>query len=192
MPQHEAGFIAELKATIEATVRELSAEITDKGEFLHDSTLREKNGQVNAYTHVLSLIGNADKPDSVKSEPVSVKVLTISHKHGTDVTVHRNEASARKALYDFAVEWWDGQDPLPSTPAAAVNAYFSLNEDESWEIDSTLLIGDAEPATDSVALSEGREARADLALAFQNGDDDEALDAAGRLLTAFDALHPDN
>jgi hypothetical protein len=42
---------------------------------------------------------------------------------------------------------------------------------------------------DSVKLSEARDA---LALAFQNSDDAAALDAAGHLLTALDAPHPDS
>lgn len=72
---------------------------------------------------------------------MKVWILSITHKHGTDLTAYRKEASARQALWAFVESWWDdemGKDtPFPDDNAEAIAAYFEKVEDESYVIDHT-------------------------------------------------------
>jgi hypothetical protein len=68
---------------------------------------------------------------------VTVFVLNIDHKHGTNASVHRSAAGAKQALHEFAAEWWDDDGPgglIPTDADAAIDAYFAHNERESYEI----------------------------------------------------------
>lgn len=49
--------------------------------------------------------------------PLRVWVLTIDHKHGTDITVYATHDNALAALTDYCLDWWqDGAHGAPPTP----------------------------------------------------------------------------
>lgn len=66
--------------------------------------------------------------------PVPVWVLTISHKHGADVTVHRTEEEAREELASYVEEYWNEwmpDKPVPDTiEEREIDEYF--NQYEEW------------------------------------------------------------
>jgi hypothetical protein len=56
-----------------------------------------------------------------------VWVLTINHKHGTDIWVRRTQESAWQILVDYATEWWAGEmagAEMPEEPGDRVSLYF--------------------------------------------------------------------
>lgn len=64
-----------------------------------------------------------------------VTILTIDHRHGSNVYVCRNEDVAEQELLTFVKEWWDeipGMEDMPSDPWEAINAYFEAHADDEW------------------------------------------------------------
>ena len=77
-------------------------------------------------------------------------VLTITHRHGDDITVHDDRAGAMEHLAEFARRWWheildyDGWIAEPGEPAApgeppeddaeAIGLYFARQRGEFWDI----------------------------------------------------------
>lgn len=71
-----------------------------------------------------------------------VWVLTIDHRHGSDTTVHRSEAGARKWLAGYVREWWDDAVVRGGAPAEppedddeAVELYFDTVTDELFTLE---------------------------------------------------------
>jgi hypothetical protein len=71
-----------------------------------------------------------------------VWILTIEHKHGTDVYAHKTEAGAKGALLDYVQEWWSievGDEPIPENPDAAIERYFEEACNEFYSIQDSIL-----------------------------------------------------
>ena len=72
------------------------------------------------------------------THPEAVFVLTINHKHGTDLWIRRSSESAQAALFDFVVDWWEdamGDKRMPKDPQKAIDAYFEeMGDEEHYEI----------------------------------------------------------
>lgn len=71
---------------------------------------------------------------------LSVWVLSISHRHGSGVSVHATASGANAALYDWVCEYWPQESAtrgvtMPEKPEDAVARYFELVEDELAEIE---------------------------------------------------------
>lgn len=75
---------------------------------------------------------------------MKVVVLSIWHRHGTNVYVAETEELARELLYVYVKQWWDdigspkdgAPEDCPKDKEQAINIYFSEfgREDESYEI----------------------------------------------------------
>ena len=65
-----------------------------------------------------------------------VFVLTIEHRHGTNMSVHDTKPHAASKLYNYIHLWWSDhiQKDKPKNIGKAIDMYFNINEDESWEI----------------------------------------------------------
>jgi hypothetical protein len=66
-----------------------------------------------------------------------VWVLTINHKHGTDIWVRRAQESAWQILVDYVTEWWPGEkgdEEMPEEPGDRVGLYFE-DVDEAYELE---------------------------------------------------------
>lgn len=75
-----------------------------------------------------------------------VWVLTIDHRHGSNVSVFANDLLALAELAGYVREWWhDGGWPLdetaPEDDGEAINQYFENVGDEFYSLESTDLIG---------------------------------------------------
>ena len=71
------------------------------------------------------------------TQSTEVTVLSISHRHGTDTTVHISLAAAREALHAWVVEWWDKEipnRPRPEDPEEAIQMYFERVSDEGADL----------------------------------------------------------
>jgi hypothetical protein len=71
-----------------------------------------------------------------------VFTLTIEHRHGTDVTVHRTREAARAALHAYVVDWWEKEGvggEMPSDLDEAITAYFDQVDGEYHSIGETYL-----------------------------------------------------
>lgn len=85
-------------------------------------------------------------PQVTPSRKPDTYVLTISHRHGDDTTLHPTEEAARAALAEFARQWWheiadyDGRaapgvtGPPPDDDDEAIRIYFEHQDDESYTI----------------------------------------------------------
>jgi hypothetical protein len=65
--------------------------------------------------------------------PTSVHVLTIEHKHGENVSVHRTAAGAQEKLHGYVIEWWEHEisdEPMPEDAEEAIKAYFDQVDHE--------------------------------------------------------------
>jgi hypothetical protein len=79
------------------------------------------------------------------SEP-TLYVLTISHRHGDDISVHGSQAEATGTLAEFARYWWEEitagtgracpgvTAPPPEDDEEAIRIYFEHQHDESYAI----------------------------------------------------------
>ena len=69
---------------------------------------------------------------------MTVSVLTISHRHGTDITVYAERSLADAALLEFVDAWWAdemGDAEPPEDPDQRIAAYFDeMIENEEWSI----------------------------------------------------------
>jgi len=68
-----------------------------------------------------------------------VYLLTISHRHGVDTTVHETQTSADTALDRYCRDWWHeiSDQPYPED-GTGIDAYFFATMDgESYDITGT-------------------------------------------------------
>lgn len=83
---------------------------------------------------IVDALDTANKPDGWHH---TVHVLMIDH-DGIDSSVHRTEAGAWDALYEYVTEWWDTEHrdgtPIPTDRNAAIDAYFEHVDDEDYSI----------------------------------------------------------
>jgi hypothetical protein len=73
-------------------------------------------------------------------------ILTVSHRHGNDTTLHADEQAARVALAQFARQWWheiadyEGRaspgvtGPPPDDDDETIRMYFDHQDDEHYTI----------------------------------------------------------
>lgn len=89
--------------------------------------------------------GHEDAPRLLPAEPQetgrSLYVLTISHRHGDDTSLHDSASEACGSLADFARRWWHeiaGRPGVSASPpgsdAEAVRVYFENKPDEHHAI----------------------------------------------------------
>lgn len=75
---------------------------------------------------------------------MKVWVLAISHRHGTDVSVHRSEAGALDNLFSYVGDWWENDAPreevIPHDRGEAIDRYFELVTDEFYSLEATELL----------------------------------------------------
>jgi len=59
----------------------------------------------------------------------TVWVLSVTHKHGTNISVHRNQEGALNSLASYVAGEWSQEMPhgaiLPEDDGAAIEAYFA-------------------------------------------------------------------
>lgn len=73
---------------------------------------------------------------------MNVWVLTITHKHGDNKTVHLSAKAADDELRSYVTEWWGQEfgDDEPMPEDGAIDDYFEKMEGrEGYEIDETVL-----------------------------------------------------
>jgi hypothetical protein len=82
-------------------------------------------------------------------DDVTVWVLSIDHRHGTNVYVHETEPGAKDSLVDYVRENWEdevgrGFSELDAEPPAddqeAIDAYFDEVADESYILTNEVLL----------------------------------------------------
>lgn len=69
----------------------------------------------------------------------TVHTLSITHRHGVNLTVHPSRADLDATLDAYVKEWWKdemGDEPMPSDRADAYDMYFDHVEDEFCDIES--------------------------------------------------------
>lgn len=70
------------------------------------------------------------------TERESVTVVTIDHRHGTTVSAHRTEAGAQRVLREHVETWWhelaDEPGPVPDSPSAAIDEYFTRHPSDFY------------------------------------------------------------
>ena len=82
----------------------------------------------------------SDESDNPVQVGQTCAVVTIEHKHGTNVSVHPNRESAVAEAARFVREWWDEvaiaseMDEPPEDNEEAVNLYFDVHESETCTI----------------------------------------------------------
>lgn len=72
---------------------------------------------------------------------MNVYVLTISHRHGVNVTVHKTAEGARAKLLEYVREEWAGEmegEVIPTDSDEAIDAYFDNGHEEYDCTESTL------------------------------------------------------
>jgi hypothetical protein len=72
-------------------------------------------------------------------EKLPVWILRISHRHGSDVTVHRTQDGAMDALYQYVYQWWSSEGlrgRCPENRDRAIARYFEAQADEYWDLDA--------------------------------------------------------
>lgn len=55
-------------------------------------------------------------------------ILTIEHRHGTNVYAHQTKAGAEESLMEYVDEWWDSEmdgAKIPENRDEAIDGYFS-------------------------------------------------------------------
>lgn len=63
---------------------------------------------------------------------MKVHVLSIVHRHGTNLTVHATRAGARKELHGYVADSWDEVwlgEPAPTDQDEAIDRYFDRARD---------------------------------------------------------------
>lgn len=87
-------------------------------------------------------------PVQVNTTGERVVILTIDHRHGTDVSAYRTHDGASKAVAAYVKDWWNDlsrwtDDPpeLPKDDNEAISLYFDIMEDEHVEF-TTVPLGD--------------------------------------------------
>lgn len=106
-------------------------------------------------------------PQATPSTEPDTYVLTISHRHGDDTTLHPNKKAAHAALAEFARQWWheitdyDGRadpgvtGPPPEDDDEAIQIYFEHQDGESYTITPATMPRPEAPGrelTDAVVL----------------------------------------
>jgi hypothetical protein len=62
-------------------------------------------------------------------------ILSITHKHGTTVTAHRNQEGALDELANYVAQFWleeMGDEAIPSADGDAIQAYFAKLSDREY------------------------------------------------------------
>ena len=74
--------------------------------------------------------------DDLNSHQITeLYVLVIEHKHGSNVTVHFDEQSAKAAAAEFAACWWGERDgPIPADIDEGLSRYFDNGGQEFYTI----------------------------------------------------------
>lgn len=75
---------------------------------------------------------------------VTVRTLTISHKHGEDTSVHLTEETAKDALHAYVQQWWseragmlsapDVPEDVPEDRDEAISLYFTEHPNEYYSL----------------------------------------------------------
>lgn len=75
---------------------------------------------------------------NVIANPI-VYILTISHRHGVDTTVHDNETSANETLDQYCRDWWHeiSDQPYPEDGTGIPTYFFANQDNESYDIITT-------------------------------------------------------
>ncbi|MFF5265540.1 hypothetical protein ACFY4C_42265 [Actinomadura viridis] len=118
------------------------------------------------------------RPRVTLSPALDAHVLTISHRHGDDTTVHLGHEDARSALAEYARQWWDeitggrpvGGGDIPQSPDGldddtVITIYFRRDDEDYSITEATML----RPAAPSFELDEAK-ARAFLHRALRRYD----------------------
>lgn len=69
-------------------------------------------------------------------------VLWISHRHGTDTSIHASQDGASASLRGYIEQWWEqevGDEPIPADTDEAAEIYFERSYNEDWGIDQVKL-----------------------------------------------------
>lgn len=65
-------------------------------------------------------------------------VLSVQHRHGTDVTLHPSQEDAYSTLVGYCRDWWTEEGipgAPPEDPDLLVQGYFDGTMSEGWEIE---------------------------------------------------------
>jgi hypothetical protein len=93
-----------------------------------------------------SLLDKSRRPGADSETPASIEigtvvwVLSISHRHGEDISVHQTDKGANAALAAYCAEYWDecdqnGEDhDKPDDIDDLITQYFDGTDNESYEI----------------------------------------------------------
>src|ERR1017187_1356209 len=87
------------------------------------------------------------------AKSITVQVLMVEHRHGTNTSVHRTEEAARDELHGYVVMWWEQEmedQVMPEDRDEAIKAYFEAQEGEFYKIVESSLDGAAVIAEDSL------------------------------------------
>lgn len=124
-------------------------------------------------------------------------VLTISHRHGDNTTLHPTEAAAHAALAEFARRWWT-ETGMPAGPPdddeEAVRLYFERQEAEGYTITQAVTPGAEAPgAGPADAAADAMRALVDAVLGAARPRDRQRMEAqlADLLDLATDNLSAD-
>ena len=72
---------------------------------------------------------------------MTVHVLSIEHRHGTDNWVCATWDIAQACLADYVRTWWDIENgKAPADDEEAIDQYFDDEDDESYSIEELALI----------------------------------------------------
>jgi hypothetical protein len=75
---------------------------------------------------------------------MTVHVLTIEHRHGTDTFVCASELIAEECLDGYVRSWWDeemGDTAMPTTAEERIVQYFEAMAEEQYDITEYGVIG---------------------------------------------------
>jgi hypothetical protein len=83
---------------------------------------------------------HSETPDPLELGHV-VWVLSISHRHGEDISVYQTDTGANAALAAYCAEWWDNEcsrngvyRTRPADIDQLISQYFDGTDDENYEI----------------------------------------------------------
>jgi len=78
-----------------------------------------------------------------KGQSMAVYVLSITHKHGTNVYAFSSYEKAYQGLSQYVEAWWGNyaDSDMPSGAEEKINQYFdeSMAYDEWWSIDECIV-----------------------------------------------------
>lgn len=81
---------------------------------------------------------SAQRELALQREREATTLLTITHEHGVDITLHTSLPEAEKALLGYVKEWWltDAGEgtPMPEDDSEAITDYFAKHAPGKYEI----------------------------------------------------------